>query len=362
MKIAIFLPSLHGGGAERNMINLSRGLIHLGQHLDLVVVNAKGDFASEVHKDVNVFDLKKTRAIRSFKALFNYLETHRPDVLLSTMNYTNLIAIGAVHAANVKTKIIIREANTLTNEKAAAKSIVQQTIPSLVALMYPTADHVIAPSIGVGEDLVKNFSIPRHMLSVIGNPVVDDRLFKMKDEVPKHNFFSDGIPVILGVGRLDYQKDFPTLIRAFAELRKTKKARLVILGRGPLLEDYKKLITELKVDDIHFPGFVKNPYAYMSRASTFVLSSGWEGLPNVPIQALACGCQVVSTDCPSGPREILSDGKFGALVPVGDIAAMANAMRHSLEHKISPKILVERARDFSIERISKKYLELFEVL
>ncbi len=361
-EIAIFLPTLGGGGAERNMVNLSRGLADLGVSVSLIAANAAGDFRNEISSKVDLIDFKKANTTRAFPDLVRLLDEHRPRVLLSTMNHANLVAIGATHASKSNTKVIVREANTLSKTRDAATSLKGKLIPGLVQAFYPTADHIIAPSDGVRDDLVRNFTLSPKRVSTIANPVVDSRLFAMKDEEPEIDFFSDGVPVILGVGSFSEQKNFPNLIRAYAKVRREKKCRLVILGRGKLEQSYLRLIKELGVDDVHFPGFVSNPFAFMSRAKVFALSSRWEGLPNVPIQALACGCPVVSTDCPSGPREILVDGTFGVLVKSESAEALAQGILNSFSQAHDPDYLIGRSLDFSVASISQKYLDLFRSL
>ncbi|HYP53040.1 MAG TPA: glycosyltransferase, partial [Pyrinomonadaceae bacterium] len=170
----------------------------------------------------------------------------------------------------------------------------------------------------------------------------------------------DGARVLLAVGRLTEQTDFPMLLRAFRMLRDRRSdARLMIAGEGEGRARLEALIGELNLtDDVALPGFVTNPYALMSRAAAFVLSSRWEGLPTVLIEALACGCPVVATDCPSGPREILNGGDYGALVPVGDAAALCDAMSRVLEARPRAALLKEHAARYSVERAAGRYLEL----
>ncbi len=361
-EIAIFLPTLGGGGAERNMVNLSRGLADLGVDVSLIVANASGDFRSEISAKVELVDFQKSNTTRAFPDLVRFLDTRKPKVLLSTMNHANLVAIGATHASTTDTKVVVREANTLSKTRDAAVSLKGKLIPGLVQAFYPTADHIVAPSEGVRQDLVNNFTLSPSQVSTVPNPVVDERLFAMKTHAPEIDLFSDGVPVILGVGSFSEQKDFPNLIRAYAKVLKQKRCRLVILGRGKLEGSYLRLVTELGLDDVHFPGFAANPFAYMSRAAVFVLSSRWEGLPNVPIQALACGCPVVSTDCPSGPDEILVNGKFGILVKPESSDALAAGILESLSKKHDTEGLINRSLDFSVTAVSKKYLALFRSL
>jgi glycosyltransferase involved in cell wall biosynthesis len=229
----------------------------------------------------------------------------------------------------------------------------------LARWLYPQAHRVVAVSHGVATDILHLYQLPTAKVAVIYNPVVTPELIARSWEAVEHPWLAAGEPpIILGVGRLTAQKDFATLIRAFARVRQHDEARLIILGEGehrPILE---QLIGELGLQAwVALPGFVENPYAWMRRAAVFVLSSRWEGLPTVLIEAMACGTPVVATDCPSGPREILEGGKWGKLVPVGDAVGLAEAICQTLKEG-SPSDLSIRASDFSLERAVESYLQV----
>jgi glycosyltransferase involved in cell wall biosynthesis len=198
------------------------------------------------------------------------------------------------------------------------------------------------------------------MITTIHNPINLERVTQLAREPAEHPWFEDAdIPVVLGVGRLVPQKDFPTLMRAFALVRQQRPARLVILGQGRGRPELEALARSLGLEhDLWMPGIALNPYRYMARAAVFALSSAWEGFGNVLLESLACGRPIVSTDCPSGPAEILGNGRFGRLVPVGDAPAMASAILESLAGNHQPDRLRSRAAEFSIERTSQRYLEL----
>ena len=202
--------------------------------------------------------------------------------------------------------------------------------------------------------------LSRERIASIYNPILTDQI-KAQSILPVfHPWFDTGkIPIILGVGRLVPAKDFPTLLKAFAHIRATRPARLVILGEGRERQILENLAIKLEIaSDFSLPGFKANPYAYMSRATVFVLSSLLEGLPNALIEALACGCPVVSTNCRSGPQEILANGAFGSLVPVGDERALAKAILNTLEHPSNAERLRARAAEFDIQTIAEQYLQV----
>ncbi|NLO89188.1 MAG: glycosyltransferase, partial [Clostridia bacterium] len=188
---------------------------------------------------------------------------------------------------------------------------------------------VVAVSQGVADDLVKTTGLMRELIKVIYNPIVTPELLEKAKESIGHPWFKPGQPpVILSAGRLTAAKDFPTLIHAFARVRAERLARLMILGEGEERPNLESLVRELGLEsDVSMPEFVENPYAYMARAAVFVLSSAWEGFGNVLVEAMAVGTPVVSTDCPSGPAEILEGGKWGKLVPVGDVEKLAKALK-----------------------------------
>jgi glycosyltransferase involved in cell wall biosynthesis len=235
-------------------------------------------------------------------------------------------------------------------------------LPEVVRRTYPGADAVVTVSAYVANDLITKMGLTRQSVTTIYNPVVDDTLRARAQQALDHPWFNQSaVPVILAVGRLTEQKDFPTLMRAFAVVRATREARLVLLGEGRLRADLEVLANRLGVrKDVDMPGFVENPFQYMARASVLVLSSEYEGLPGVLIQALACGCPVVSTDCPGGSREILADGQYGALVDIGDADGIAKAILAELGNPTAKDVLLRRAEDFSVDRAVSNYLNLLD--
>ncbi|HEY8366975.1 MAG TPA: glycosyltransferase, partial [Bacteroidia bacterium] len=263
----------------------------------------------------------------------------------------------------VSTRLVVREANTISVSSKNSLNFKARILPLLMKLLYPSADAVIAVSEGVAKDLTQIIGLPAEKVKVIYNPVITPEIFKKAEEPIKHPWFAPGeLPVILGVGRLTKQKDFVTLIRAFDIVRKEYPSRLVILGEGEERPKLEALVKELGLEQyVYMPGFEENPFKYMKHAAVFVLSSRWEGLPNVLIQALALGTPVVSTDCPSGPREILSAGKYGTLVPVGDYDALAKAIIINLKLKKERYMVREIVSLFMNEEICRKYIEVLVV-
>jgi glycosyltransferase involved in cell wall biosynthesis len=331
-RVAFFLPSLVGGGAERVAINLADGFASRGVSADLVVVSGRGELAGQIPPGVRLVDLGASRVILGLPALVAYLRRERPGAIISFLDHAGIIALWARRLSGTSTRVICTVHNPLTHAAPKSLSLRSRVMPRFVRAFYPSADAVVAVSHGVARGLSDATGIPLSRILVIYNPVITPGLVAAAASAPSHPWLAPGeVPVVLGVGRLTRQKDFPTLIRAFAAVRRRHAARLIILGEGEDRPGLEALAGQLGVaPDVALPGFQDNAVAYMAASRLFVLSSTWEGLPTVLIEALAAGTRVVSTDCPNGPREILQDGRLGALVPVGDVAALAAAMIEAL--------------------------------
>ena len=360
--IAIFIRSFHGGGAEKVMLYLAKNFVELGLKVDLLLPRAEGQYLEQLPSEVKLVDLESQWIPASLPKLVSYLRKQRPTALLAALHYPAEIAILAKHIAKVNTRVIVSERNTLSVEAKNIKQLSVRMTPLAAKLFYPWADGIIAVSQGVAKDLAKVTSIPLENIQVIYNPAFSSELPIKSKESVEHPWLQSGeSPVILGVGRLYPQKDFSTLIRAFAKVRQISSARLMILGIGPQEQELKALIKELDLEkSVAMPGFVQNPYAYMAKAAVFVLSSAWEGFGNVLVEAMAVGTPVISTNCPSGPAEILANGKYGYLTPVGDDAAMAEAIFKVLDGQIK-SIDTEWLQQFTIETCLQKYLDVLGI-
>jgi glycosyltransferase involved in cell wall biosynthesis len=397
-RIALFLPSLAAGGAETSMLSTADELLRRGFRVDVVLCERTGPLLEAVPSEARVIELPPTPMVvarafalaadpAGFRAmlapillawrpqhrlphlprLVRYLRTERPDALFSAMSMPNLLAVWSRRLADVPTRVLISERNTLTFMIDGSRRWCDRYLPPLLGHGYRMADEIIAVSDGVADDLATRTGLPRARITTVYNPVITAELASMADQPVAHRWFRPAAPpVVLGVGSLTARKDFPTLVRAFAEVRARRDCRLVVLGQASNPRKTKEQLAELMAlatglgvaDDVDLPGFVANPFAYMARASAFVLSSLYEGLPGVLIQAMACGCPVVSTDCPSGPAEILDGGRFGSLVPVGDERAMAEAIVATLDHPITSERLRARAQLFTVERAVDRYVDL----
>jgi glycosyltransferase involved in cell wall biosynthesis len=357
-RIAIFAPSMAGGGAERGAVKLAEGLVRRGFDVDLVLATAEGPRLGEIPADVRVVDLGARRVVGSLPALVRYLRREKPEGLASVLDHANVVALWARKLGRYSGRVVVIEQNTLSEAARNGKSRRDRMMPRLVRRFYPWADYVVGVSEGVTEDLAQFVSLPAEKLRVISNPIVAPDIGELARAPVDHAWFDGGGPVFVAAGRLRPQKDFPTLLRAFSHVRAKRPARLLILGEGPERERLEALARELELSgDVSLPGATTNPYAYMARSTAFILSSRWEGLPTVLIEAMSCGAPVVATDCPSGPREILAGGRYGALVPVGDVQALAAAMDDALDGKLA-RPPVESWRRYAIDAVVDEYVPL----
>ena len=359
--LAIFLMDLGGGGAERVMLNLARGFSEKGFAVDLVLVQTEGVYLTQLPPQIRVVEFKKSRLIASTPDLVRYLRQTQPTVLMSALEDTNFVALWAKKFAGVSTQVIVTVHNHLSNEAKYATQIKRQLTPHFVKLFYPWADNVVAVSQGVADDLL-SLGLPAYKINVVYNPIVTPELADKAQEPLAHPWFSSGQPpVILGIGRLTKQKNFSMLIRAFGQVREHYPVRLAILGEGEEQTELKALVEQLDLSEhVAFLGFVDNPYAYLARAAVLVLSSLWEGFGNVIVEAIAVGTPVVSTNCKSGPAEILNHGEYGSLVSVGNIKEMADAIAAIIQSVPDQATLKQRSQEFTLAKAIDRYEALLK--
>jgi glycosyltransferase involved in cell wall biosynthesis len=312
--------------------------------------------------------IRKKRSLElrfAIPALARYLRGARPALLLSSASHVNLTALRAHRLAGDSSALVLRASNAIEKPSARGGGNASRSKLAQIRRLYPRADAIVAVSHSVAESLSDLAFGLRDRIQTVYNPSWHPGLLEKAAAPIDHPWFAPGAaPVILAAGRLSAQKDFPTLIRAFARVREKTAARLMILGssdKAPRREQLLELAKQLSVaEDFALPGFVDNPHPYMARSAVFVLSSIWEGLPGVLIEAMASGCPVVSTDCPGGAREILEDGRFGPLVPARDPDSLATAILEVLEKPPAARQLRERAEFFGADRAVEGYLSVFE--
>jgi glycosyltransferase involved in cell wall biosynthesis len=402
MKLAIYIRTIASAqGTERVTANIARGLADRGHSVDFLVEDSSGWLIGELdaYPNVRVINLAEQpvpavlhrlfqlrivlrnlmdsplallgignsgtlRLLRVMGhnnapvlALLRYINSEQPASVLSFLNYQNVVLLLVAPYISTDTRLMVNVRNHISTSARHGKSKWMRSVPGLIRRFFPRADCVVGPSRGVVDDVREITGLPADRFRVIVNPVYRPEISELARQQPEHPWLADGdVPVIVAAGKLKPQKDYPTLLEAFARVREQRPVRLIILGRGPLREALTAQAESLGISaDIDMPGHMKNPYAFFGNAAVFVLSSAWEGLPNVLIEAMACGSPVVSTDCPSGPIEILDGGRVGRLVPVGDAGAMAAAILATLDSPPEREVVISRAREFSFDRVIADY-------
>lgn len=357
-RILLVLPSLERGGAERVMLQLARYFLADEREVHLAVLSGGGPLRAEVpetvvlHELVNAAKTGKGLALArsAFPRLVSLIRKVKPQVVLSTVTGANLLTILATMCSRQRTRIVLREASSLINAHQRLKRLAMR-------LLYPKANLVIAVSRGVADDL-RELGVPVNHIRVICNPVDKDLLLRKAATGQRVNSI-DGEPYIIAIGRFTEAKDYPTLLRAYAVSKLRAEYRLVIIGDGHLRTRMENLARELGIAQrALFMGGVDNPFRILAEASLLVLSSSWEGYPNVLLEALALNVSVVSTDCRHGPRELLGGGRHGRLTPVGDPSALARAMEAEMTRPSAGADGVVAAHDLQV--IASRYLSLLD--
>ena len=399
-RVAILIPTLGGGGAERVSVLLSSGLLDSGCEVDVLLQDLVCSYPDDLPAGVRLFFvahrsvdetrraleqlpvtpraltsepprlslrfprlalsaavkrdqlalLTSTSLPRWAVAIGAYIDRQRPDAILAMLTPSVAAATMGVRMASHRARTVAVLHNVFRSRREIRRA----------RRSYPHADAAVGVSLGVSSELAKHSGLSRDRIHTVYNPAVPANLPRLVRETPAHRWIREpGPPLIISAGRLHRQKDFPSLLAAFAQLLALQPARLIVLGEGPQRPYLLKLAHELGISEhVDFPGFVENPYAYMAKARLFVLSSRHEGLSNVLIEAMACGCPVVSTDCPFGPDEVLERGRWGELVPVGDPPALAGAMARALNVSPRKDVLQKRANFFSLKNAVTRYEEL----
>jgi glycosyltransferase involved in cell wall biosynthesis len=354
-KILFFMQSLGGGGAERTVVNIVNNLNKELFSVKLVIGNNNSNAYSEfLDQKINVIDLKTTRLRYSIVKLRKIINKEQPDIIFTTVNHNNIItSLVTASLVNNKPKLIVREA-AIRSESKKAKLINK----ILTKFCYNIiADGVVALSKGVKNDLVMNFGINKGKVKVIYNPVDIEKIEAMKSESIDEEFVDDE-KVLISVGRLVDTKDYPTLLRAFKIISERFKAKLIIAGIGELEKELKQMALDLGIhNNVIFKGFLKNPYKYMSKSDIFILTSKWEGFGHVIVEAMAAGLPVISTECNSGPKEIITNNINGKLVEVGNFEDLADTIIETLENDNSKLVYNARSRaqDFNVKKIINDY-------
>lgn len=357
--IAILLPNLRGGGAEHIQITLAHEFARAGHEVEFVLMQAGGELLEEARESFSVVDLNCPRARNLPRVLSRYLRQHRPDALLAAMWPLTVIAPISARLSGHRCKVLVSEHGILSAQYRDWGRAHRAALPSSMALGYRLAHSRVAVSAGVAADIAALSGLRRNAFDVIHNPV-PPRPEPSKQAIRDVEALWSGSKGarIVTVGKMKAVKNHPLLLRAFARLDRSD-ARLMFVGGGPGRDALLSLACELGVAErVIFAGFHPDPTPFYQTADLFVLSSDYEGFGNVIVEALACGTPVVSTNCPSGPAEILENGKYGRLVPVRDAHALGDAMQQALAARHDPALLKQRASDFAPAIAAKRYLEL----
>lgn len=359
--ISILLPDLRGGGVERIRITLAHEFVRAGYEVEFVLRRTHGELLEEARKSFSVVDLKAARVRNLPQALFRYLRHRRPEVLIAAMWPLTFIAPVVVRSACVSSKVLVSEHGILSAQYGDWGFLHRIALKITTGLGYRLAHHCIGVSNGVVQDMAKLACIPADRFEMIHNPVPPRPNPSVKDVAYADALW--GIPPgkrLLTVGTMKAVKNHPLLLRALAKIN-DPEVRLMFVGQGECRDKLYSLARELGIiDRIIFAGFQSNTTPFYLTADLFVLSSNFEGFGNVLVEAMACGTSVVSTNCKSGPSEILEGGRYGRLVPIGDSAAMAKAILESLKSRLDQKFLQQRASEFTPNIAARKYLDLIE--
>lgn len=397
-ELALYLEDLGGGGVQVVFERLARSLAARGRRVEIWAASTEGRLAATLPAGIPVVPVacasrvrtardvlraaprlapatlaavlrgrEPETALRGIDGLAYALQERRPSILLAATPYRNLEALLARARSRAETRIVASEHNDLRAGHGLGRGHHRWLLGRLQRALYPRADAIVAVSHGVAEDVARRSGLPLERITVIHNPAVPSDIAARGAAPIGHPWFAPGEPpVVLAVGRLGAAKDLETLIRAFARLRGQRPARLVVLGSERRPDKTTRRVAELRAfatglgaaDDVDFVGYADNPFAWMTRAAVLAVSSRNEGFCNVIAEALACGCPVVSTDCPSGPAEILDGGRYGRLVAVGDDVAMAEALAATLSEPREPERLRARGARFGIESAVHRYEHL----
>lgn len=351
-KISIFLPNLKGGGAEKSMAILANSFYEKGYSVDLILAKKTGPFLDLLKPGINCFDFNSDSVFKTIIKLINYIRVYSPQVLLTAINYVNLTAILAKIVSRKKFRLIISERNNNFSRKIKLTDGLKPFIVNiLIKFLYPFADSIIAVSKELASEVKKNIIFNKSKVTYIYNPII---LNTYKSE----NKFSISEPYIIAIGRLEKQKNYLLLIKAFKRLQKHTNSKLLILGEGSKRDEIEKMINQLGLShQVIMPGFVLNIRPYLEKAKMLVLSSNYEGLPTVLIEGLLAGTPIVSTNCPTGPYEILEGGRWGRLVKPNDVNSLYQGMLETLNDK-NPPNGINRAKEFSVENSVKGYLKV----
>ena len=356
-RVAIVLPNLRGGGAERVAIRLAEDMASRGCEVDLVLLQGVGELISVPARHINVIDLKCRRIAVSIGPLIKYLRRRRPDSMLVSMWPLTVVACLAWRLSGSAARLVVSDHTLLSRQYAGHNRLVRLALRLSTRLVYPLATARVAVSAAVARDLAALSSLPESQFEVINNPVAGPPVGK-NGIAAAESLWGGSVHRILSVGDMKPEKKHELLIRSFARLLPRRPAKLILVGDGPLRSQLEQLVAELGIGDhVEFAGFMLDVWPFYKTANLFALSSDVEGFPLVVCEALHCGLAVVSTRA-GGVPEILEQGKYGTLVPEGDIDAFTDALDRALDRKADPAVQRQRAERVAGQNHSDRYFEI----
>lgn len=349
-------PTKRYGGIERTLVTLAQELVDRGVEVRLAMLrNGEVPYSAEMPESVRLHRLRTGSKLSAIPAVIRLIRQHRPDAVITTNDHSAQVAVLARLLGRLNTKVYL----TITGMWS---SMIKRRLQRLmIKLTYPKADRIIAVSYGTADDLCESFAIPKEMVSVIYNPVITRDFHSRTERKPDHPWFQSGevIPIILAASRLSPEKGLPSLLHAFHIVQREIPCRLLILGEGSERDKLEREVEQLGLQDrVDLPGYISDPLPYMAHAQIFAFPSLREGFGIALAEALAAGAQVVSTDCPNGPYEILEGGQHGILVPVGDTRELAAALQELLTGQRRFRASASALQRFEAGRIAEAYMEL----
>ncbi|MDB4446578.1 glycosyltransferase [Akkermansiaceae bacterium] len=370
IEVLFFLPTAGGGGAEMHVIRL---INHIGRSRfrpKLALLRAGGAYEKHLKKDVPVKVLcpewvrsSTVSCLIGSRPLKLLIQREKPEIVFSALPNTHAVLARALAGIENPPKIVLGVQNNVGVTRLSKKSVIRQWESNWSDRAYNLADSIVAISKGVAADFEQHFNEVNGRVDIAYNIGCDEKVFDAAEEALSSWERPPGL-LLVACGRLEEQKDYPTLLKAVRIVRETTPLTLWILGRGSLEAELRKKIEDLGLEDsVELLGFQANPFAFMAAADIFILSSAWEGFGNVVVEAMACGTPVVSTRCPFGPEEILAGGEYGLMADVGDSKDLAERILELVEDSERRADLAEkgriRARDFLPHGITRQYENIF---
>ena len=359
-KICFIIASFSSGGVNKVISNLANEFSNRGIQVDVVSLSSKFVESKKLYNNkVKLITLNGYRATSFIQLTYFFFKNKQYDNIISSVEFVNVHTIISSKLSSIKAKVMLISHTNLSEEKRHINTLLLKSVYKLARFLYPMSDYICAVSSGVADSIEKELGVRRVKIKVIYNPIVKKSRINSIPKIP-HEWYKDKVPVLVGCGRLTKQKNFRQLLDVFSSIVKTHKIRLIILGDGEKKDNLSIQIKNLNLQNsVLMLGNVKNPLDYFFYSKVFIMTSLWEGFGNVIVEALSVGCPVIATDCPSGPIEILENGRYGELVKLNDNIDLYNKIIDNLDTKIqSRKYLQERANDFRIDIIANQYLEL----